>query len=232
MRLLLVEDEKRLAEALAYIFKKNHYGVDVAYDGLKGEEMAETGIYDLIILDRMLPKKEGVTVLKELREKGIKTPVLILTAKDAVEDRVAGLDAGADDYLIKPFATEELLARVRALSRRQNDQLYDKKIEVGALSLDPMHCEATYGKQKVKLTLKECQLLELFMRNRGQVITKEQILDRVWGLDKDIELNNVEIYIHYLRKKINTEQCGVRLETVRGIGYCLKEDNNVQKFKD
>lgn len=227
MRLLLIEDQKRLSDALVYIFKKNHYGIDAAYDGLKGQEMAETEIYDLIILDRMLPKKEGLDILKDLRNKGIKTPVLILTAKDAIEDRVYGLDAGADDYLVKPFATEELLARVRALSRRQNEQLHGEKLEVGALVLDPKLCEAEYGTQKVKLTVKECQLLELFMRNRGQVITKEQILDRVWGFDKDIELNNVEIYIHYLRKKINTEQCGIKLETVRGIGYCLKEDNYV-----
>lgn len=227
MRLLLIEDEKRLSEALAYIIKKNNYGVDVAYDGETGQEMAETGIYDLIILDRMLPKKEGVSVLKELRIKGIKTPVLLLTAKDAVEDRVEGLDAGADDYLVKPFATEELLARIRALARRQMEQLTGEKLQVASLILDPLQCEAACGNEKIKLTLKESQLLELFMRNRGQVITKEQILDRIWGLDTDIELNNVEIYIHYLRKKLNPEKSHVRLETVRGIGYCLKGDDNV-----
>lgn len=227
MRLLLVEDEKRLTEALVYIFKKNNYGIDVAYDGKTGQEMAETGIYDLIILDRMLPKKEGVSVLKEMRVKGIKTPVLLLTAKDAVEDRVEGLDAGADDYLVKPFATEELLARVRALARRHNEQFTGEKLQVASLILDPLQCEAVSGNDKIKLTLKESQLLELFMRNRGQVITKEQILDRVWGLDSDVELNNVEIYIHYLRKKLNPEKSRVRLETVRGIGYCLKGDDNV-----
>ena len=227
MRLLLVEDEKRLAEALAYIFKKNNYGIDLAYDGKTGQEMAETGIYDLIVLDRMLPKKEGVSVLKDLRAQGIKTPVLLLTAKDAVEDRVEGLDAGADDYLIKPFATEELLARVRALARRKNEQFTGEKLQVASLVLDPLKCEIICENEKAKLTLKESQLLELFMRNRGQVITKEQILDRVWGLDSDVELNNVEIYIHYLRKKLNPEKSRVRLETVRGIGYCLKEDGNV-----
>lgn len=228
MRLLLVEDEIRLSEALAYIFKKNNYGIDVAYDGETGQEMAETGIYNLIILDRMLPKKEGLAVLKDLRKKGINTPVLLLTAKDAVDDRVAGLDAGADDYLIKPFATEELLARVRALGRRQNDDLItDEKLQVGALELNPLQCEAVCGNEFIKLTFKESQLLELFMRNRGQVITKEQILDRVWGLHKDVELNNVEIYIHYLRKKLNLDRCHVRLETIRGIGYCLKGDEYV-----
>lgn len=227
MRLLLVEDEKRLADALAYIFKKHSYGVDVAYDGETGQEMAETGIYDLIILDRMLPKKEGIAVLKELRAQNIKTPVLLLTAKDAIEDRVQGLDAGADDYLVKPFATEELLARVRALSRRQNEQLHSESLSVASLVLDPLRCEATNGRVTIKLTVKESQLLELFMRNRGQVITKDQILNRVWGLDTDVEMNNVEIYIHYLRKKLTPEQFNIRIETVRGIGYCLKEDGNV-----
>ena len=223
MRLLLIEDEKRLADALAYIFKRNNYGIDVAYDGETGQEMAESGIYDLLIFDWMLPGKDGVAVLKSLRAQGVKTPVLLLTARDAVEDRVEGLDAGADDYLVKPFATEELLARVRALARRQNEQLCGEKLQVASLILDPLHCEAAWKNRQVKLTVKETQLLELLMRNRGQVITREQIIDRVWGLDSDVELNNVEIYIHYLRKKINPGESGIRLETIRGIGYCLRE---------
>lgn len=227
MRLLLVEDELRLTEALAYILKKNKYGVDLAYDGETGQEMAETGIYDLILLDRMLPKKEGVAVLKDLRAQGIKTPVLLLTARDAVEDRVEGLDAGADDYLVKPFSTEELLARIRALGRRPGSQMKDTRLQVASLVLDPLRCEASDGRETLRLTLKESQLLELFMRNRGQVITKEQILNRVWGLDSEAEANNVEIYIHYLRKKLNLRHCCVRIETVRGVGYCLKEDDHV-----
>lgn len=221
MRLLLVEDEKRLAGALSHLLKKHAYGVDVAFDGETGQEMAETGIYDIIVLDRMLPGKEGLEVLKALRQKGITTPVLLLTARDAVEDRVDGLDAGADDYLVKPFATEELLARLRALARRRPDQLHSEEIRVGGLALDPLHCEASYKNEAVKLTLKETQLLELFMLNHGQVITKEQLLDRVWGLDADVEPNNVEIYIHYLRKKLTGLKCCARLETVRGIGYRL-----------
>ncbi len=219
----MVEDDKRLSDALAYLIKKNNYGLDVAYDGQTGQEMAETGIYDLLILDRMLPKKEGLLVLKDLRAQGINTPILLLTARDAVEDRVAGLDAGADDYLVKPFATEELLARVRALSRRKNDPLLNEKISVSSLVLDPLSCMVNCGNMSIKLTVRESQLLELFMRNRGQVITKEQILDRIWGFDADVEPNNVEIYIHYLRKKLDPIKCGCRLETVRGIGYCLKE---------
>ena len=227
MRILLVEDEKRISAALVHILKKNNYGIDVAYDGLTGEEMAETDIYDLIILDRMLPKKEGVSVLKELRSKGIRTPVLLLTAKDAIDDRVEGLDAGADDYLVKPFDTKELLARVRALGRRQDVQIQGTTLQLSSLVLDPLKCEAAYGKQTAKLTFKECQLLDLFIRNRGQVLTKEQIFDRVWGLDTEVEVNNVEIYIHYLRKKLKSIDSPVTLKTVRGVGYCLKGDNNV-----
>ncbi|AET68446.1 response regulator with CheY-like receiver domain and winged-helix DNA-binding domain [Desulfosporosinus orientis DSM 765] len=220
MRLLLVDDEQRLADPLAYILRKNNYGVDLAYDGETGQAMAETGIYDLIVLDRMLPNKEGVEVLKELRNKGIMTPVLLLTAKDSVEDRITGLDAGADDYLIKPFSTDELMARIRALSRRKGFQLTGDKVMAFGLVLDPFGCEVTDGKNSIKLTYKESLLLELFMRNPSQVITKEQILDRVWGLDSDVELSNVEVYIYYLRKKIKSDHCSI--ETIRGVGYCLK----------
>ena len=220
MRLLLVDDEQRLADPLAYILRKNNYGVDLAYDGETGQAMAETGIYDLIVLDRMLPNKEGVEVLKDLRHKGIMTPVILLTAKDSVTDRINGLDAGADDYLIKPFSTDELMARIRALSRRKGSQLTGDRVEAFGLILDPLSCEVTDGRNSVKLTYKESLLLELFMRNPSQVITKEQILDRVWGLDSDVELSNVEVYIYYLRKKIKFDHCSI--ETIRGIGYCLK----------
>jgi DNA-binding response OmpR family regulator len=228
MRLLLVEDEKRLSEALVFMLKKNKYTVDTAYDGETGEDMAKTDIYDMIILDRMLPKKDGVAILRSIRAEGIKTPVLFLTAKDTIENRVEGLDAGADDYLIKPFSTEELLARLRALSRRQGEMISNEGLSVGNITLDALHCEAAIkGKEPIKLTLKECQLLELLMKNKGQVITKEQILDRVWGFDMDVDFNNVEIYIHYLRKKLNCSAANVRITTVWGIGYCLEEEKNV-----
>lgn len=227
MRLLLVEDEQRLSEALVYILKKNKYVVDAAYDGETGQDMAETDIYDLIILDRMLPGKEGVQVLKEIRTKGIKTPVILLTAKDSISDRVEGLDAGSDDYLVKPFAAEELLARVRALVRRKNELLYTEKLQMSSITLDPLRSEIICEGETIKLTIKETQLLELFMRNKGQVITKEQIFDRVWGFDTDVEMNNIEIYICYLRKKLVPLKCHVSIETVRGIGYCLREGNYV-----
>jgi len=218
-----VEDEVRLAEALSYILKKNGYGVDVANDGITGQDMAETGIYDLIILDRMLPGKEGLQILKELRKSKVATPVLILTAKDAVGDRVEGLDCGADDYLIKPFATEELLARIRALQRRQSEVLQSECITTAALFFNPLSGEVESAGDSVRLTLKEAQLLELLLRNRKQVITREQILDKVWGLDSDIEINTIEVHLSYLRKKLNSLNCGISIEAVRGIGYCLKE---------
>lgn len=227
MRLLLVEDETRLSEALAYILKKHKYGVDTAFDGITGQEMAETGIYDIIILDRMLPGKEGVAVLKDLRARGLTTPVLILTARDSINDRVEGLDAGADDYLVKPFSTEELMARIRALGRRKSDLMQLERLEAGSLALYPTRGEAECGSSLIRLTLKETQLLELFIRNKGQVITREQILNRVWGLDSEVEMNNVEIYIYYLRKKLDPTRSCVRIDTIRGIGYCLREVNNV-----
>ncbi len=223
MRILLVEDEVRLAEALCYILKKNSYGVDVAYDGITGQDMAETGIYDVIILDRMLPGKEGLEVLKALRKGEVATPVLILTAKDAVCDRVDGLDSGADDYLIKPFATDELLARIRALNRRPTEAIQSECIKTPTLSFNPLSGEVESGGHSVRLTLKESQLLELLLRNKKQVITKEQILDKVWGLDSEVETNTIEVHLSYLRKKLNSLRCGINIEAVRGIGYCLKE---------
>ena len=223
MRILLVEDEARLAEALAQILKKHGYLVDIADDGSVGQDMAETGIYDVIILDRNLPNIEGVEILKYLRKKQITIPVIFLTAKDTVSNRVEGLDAGADDYLVKPFAKEELLARVRALARRSENLQSNDTICIASLCLDIRLCEVLVDTEKVKLTVTEAQLLELLMRNQGQVLTKEQILDRIWGFDKDVEIKNVELYIFYLRRKIDFEKSGVAIQTVRGVGYCLKE---------
>lgn len=224
MRLLLVEDEKRLSDALVYVLKKNRYTVDAAYDGVTGEDMALSDIYDVIILDWMLPKKDGIRILKTIRAQGIKAPVLFLTARDTVENRVEGLDSGADDYLIKPFSNDELLARVRALSRRQGELLQNNTLMAGNLTLDTSQCKVySVENMPIKLTLKECQLLELFMKNKGLVITKEQLLDRIWGFEMDSDYNNVEIYVHYLRKKLDNCEANVRISTIRGIGYCLEE---------
>ncbi|HOJ77636.1 MAG TPA: response regulator transcription factor [Bacillota bacterium] len=223
MKVLLVEDEIKLANALAQILKRHGYQVDVAYDGNRGLEMAESGLYDLIVLDRMLPGKDGVSIIKELRRQGMHRPVLFLTAKDAPADRVEGLDAGADDYLIKPFSTEELLARLRALSRRKDKEFVDKTLSAAGLTLDPLKGEVSNGTEVIQLTVKEAMLLELLMRHRGQVVTKELIFERVWGYDSDSELGNIDLYIHYLRKKLKVP-C---IKTVRGIGYYLQEDADV-----
>lgn len=223
MQLLLVEDEMRLSEALAHILKKKGYAVDTAADGETGLDMAATGIYDLLILDRMLPCRTGISLLTEFRRLGFDTPVLFLTAKDAPKDRVEGLDAGADDYLIKPFSTEELLARIRALSRRKSKELAEDVITVAGWSLNPLRSEVVINNQTIKLTIKESLLLELLMRNYGLVVSKDRILEKVWGYYAEIELANVDLYIHYLRKKLNTPL----IKTVRGIGYYLKESDHV-----
>ncbi|MBP2625419.1 MAG: mprA 3 [Firmicutes bacterium] len=223
MQLLLVEDEPRLSEALSHILKKNGYAVDTAADGETGLDMAATGIYDILILDRMLPRRNGLSLLKEFRLLGFDTPVLLLTAKDAPKDRVEGLDAGADDYLIKPFSTEELLARIRALTRRKNKELAENTLTAAGWLLNPLRSEVIVNNQTIKLTVKECLLLELLMRNCGLVVSKDRILEKVWGYYTEIELANVDLYIHYLRKKLNTSL----IKTARGIGYYLKEDDNV-----
>lgn len=223
MKVLLVDDEVRLVEALSHTLKKNGYVVDSALDGNTGLEMASSGVYDIIILDRMLPERDGMSILKELRAQLVATPVIFLTARDSAEDRVDGLDAGADDYLVKPFSTEELLARLRALSRRQSKELTENMITVGNLTLNPMRCEVTVDDEAIRLTVKESLLLELLMRNAGQVITKERILYKVWSYSSDIELSNVDLYIHYLRKKLP----GHNIRTIRGVGYCLQEFSDV-----
>lgn len=224
MRILLVEDELRLAEALVYILRKEKYIVDHTDDGSIASDMAETGIYDVIILDRMLPSKDGVSILKDLRKQKIKSAVIFLTAKDTIENRIEGLDAGADDYLVKPFEKEELLARIRALGRRHEKEFVNEKFELNNMRFIPKECVVSIEEQEIKLTIKEMQLLEFLVKNRNQILTKEQILDKVWGFEQDVELNNVELYIFYLRKKIPFGKAGVNLKTIRGIGYQLLEE--------
>lgn len=223
MKLLLVEDELKLVKALSYILKQNGYVVDVATDGETGLEMAVTGSYDLIILDRMLPSQDGLSIIKEYRNQGFHAPVIFMTAKDSPQDRVEGLDAGADDYLIKPFSTDELLARLRALARRKNKELVENTITVAGLTLDPLKCEVLKGTDVIQLSVKEALLLELLMRNHGQVITKELIFERVWGYYSETEFANIELYIHYLRKKLNIT-C---IKTVRGVGYYFQGEADV-----
>ena len=223
MRVLIIEDERRLAEPVKFILEKNKYAVDLAEDGITGQDMAETGVYDVIILDRILPGKEGVEALKALRAKRVKTPVILVTAKDTVQDRIDGLDAGADDYLVKPFSKDELLARVNALTRRFENISVNQPLQLSELKLDCKRHEVYVFDDTIILSALESQLLEYLMRNHGQALTKEQIFNKVWGFDSDTEISAVELYVFYLRKKIDFKKCNVALETVRSVGYSLKE---------
>ncbi|HWR07940.1 response regulator transcription factor [Sporomusa sp.] len=217
MKLLLVEDESRLVDSLSHLLKRNGYVVDAALDGQTGIDMACTGVYDIIILDRMLPYQDGLSVLKEFRSLGHDTPVLFLTAKDSPDDRAEGLNAGADDYLIKPFFSVELLARLQALSRRRGKELTENVLVADDLVLNPMRCQVVKSGEIIQLTLKESQLLELLIRNYDRVVTKEQIIQKVWGYYSEAEFTTVNLYIHYLRKKLNI----TNLKTVWGVGYSL-----------
>lgn len=223
MRLLLVEDECKLSEALSHILKQNGYNVSIALNGEKGFELATTNIFDIIILDRILPRLDGISFLKEYRNLGFNTPVLYLTAKDAPSDRVEGLDAGADDYLVKPFFTSELLARLRALTRRKSKDIVNDTVCACGLELNTLKGEVTLGAEVIRLTHKESLLLELLLRNAGQVLTKSIIMEKVWGYNSDTEITNVDLYIHYLRKKLNISN----IKTVRGVGYYIQGEKDV-----
>lgn len=225
MKLLLVEDEAKLIEALTHLLKKNGYMVDAALNGETGCEMACTGIYDLIILDRMLPRQDGLSILREIRSLGLDMPVIFLTAKDTPQDRTEGLDAGADDYLVKPFSIDELLARLRALSRRKGKELAQDTFGAAGLIFDPLRSQVKKGDEVIQLTVKESQLLELLIRNHDRVVTKQRIMEKVWGYNSETDMANVNLYIHYLRKKLNVG-C---IKTVRGIGYYFQETENVAK---
>jgi two-component system response regulator ArlR len=222
MRILIVEDELHLAEALAQILRKNNYTVDAVHDGEAGLDNALSNIYDIIILDIMLPKLDGISVLKEIRKDGISTPVILLTAKGEISDRVTGLDSGADDYLAKPFATEELLARIRALSRRKGEVLPDDTLKFGDIELNTATLKLSSGNKEVKLILKESELLDLLISRRNSATSKEIIIEKLWGFDSEVEHNNVEVYISFLRKKLVHLNSEVIINTVRGVGYTLE----------
>ena len=222
MRILVVEDELHLAEALTQILKKNNYTVDAVNDGESGLDNGLSGIYDVIILDIMLPKVDGITILKELRKEGISTPVILLTAKGEISDRVTGLDSGADDYLAKPFATEELLARIRALSRRKGEVLQANTLNFGDIELNTETLKLSCGSKDVKLILKESELLELLITRKNSATSKELIIEKLWGYDAEVEHNHVEVYISFLRKKLVYLNSEVIINTVRGVGYILE----------
>ncbi|MBN2797256.1 MAG: response regulator transcription factor [Clostridia bacterium] len=222
MKLLIIEDEKKLASALSTLLQAENYLVDMSYDGISGLDMALTDLYDLILLDIMLPKMDGLAVLKALRNEKINTPVILLTARNQLEDRVKGLNIGADDYLTKPFAFEELLARIKAQFRRHLHITTDDVLNFGDLNFNINTLDLFRKDKSVKLTLKESEIMQLFMM-RGKMITpKELIIERLWGYDSDVEDNNVEVYISFLRKKLKYLNSDTQIKTTRGVGYALE----------
>jgi DNA-binding response OmpR family regulator len=223
MHVLVVEDESRLTKLIKRALEQERHVVDVAYDGATAYSMATDTTYDLIVLDVMLPEMDGLEVCRELRQEGVDSRILMLTAKGTTEDRVSGLDAGADDYLVKPFSFAELLARIRALSRREVQPEMEQELTVGDLVLDLGRHEARRDGKSIELTAKEFSLLEYMMRNNGRVLTRSQILDHVWGYDFESMTNVVDIYVHYLRNKIDKGFGKPLIRTVRGVGYGLKE---------
>ena len=225
MRILVVEDEKKIARALEKALQQEHYAVDVSYDGDDGYAMATTEPYDVVILDRMVPGEyDGIAIVKAMREKGITTPVLLLTALGRTEDKTLGLDSGADDYLVKPFALDELLARVRALLRRPAQQ-QATVLDAHDLSLDTANRVVKRGNKEISLTSKEYGLLEYLLRNKNRPMSKDSIMQHVWDYDADILPNTIEVYIKYLRAKIDKPFGGRGLiKTVRGFGYKIEDD--------
>ena len=224
MRLLLVEDEIDLAETLRHLFKRNKYEADVVHNGKAGEEKMLSGAYDMVILDRMLPGKDGLEVLREVRRQGVTVPVLFLTAKHTIEDKIEGLDAGADDYLTKPFSNDELLARVRALARRNAEVTEIEELIIGKSKFLPRKGELLYGKnyaKSVTLTLKETGILEMLVKSGDMPVSKEDLLNKIWGPENDGDVNIVEVFVSYMRKKIVPE-CGFSIVTQRSLGYRIK----------
>ena len=224
MRLLLVEDEKRMAQALCEILRQEKYDVDHFADGQDGLYALETKGYDLAILDVMLPHKKRIEIAKQARKEGVKTPILMLTAKSELDDKVTGLDCGADDYLTKPFMTKELLARLRALGRR-NINSPDGTLAFGDITLNKETSTLFCGENSVRLSEKELRILEYLIANQGQILTREQLAVKIWGYDSDTEYNNVEVYMSFARKKLNFVKAKVEIKAVRGIGYELRYDH-------
>jgi DNA-binding response OmpR family regulator len=222
MRVLVIEDDQRLARALRRVLEEERYVVDEAHDGVDGEDLAMEPGYDFIVLDVMLPGRDGVSVCRNLRREKVATPILMLTARDTVQDRVNGLDAGADDYLVKPFASMELLARLRSLSRRRTDELSDLRLEAGDLMMDLVRHQVRRGGNEIELTAREFALLEYLLRHQGQALTRTQILAAVWRYDTEVVSNVVDIYVHYLREKIDRRSDHPLIRTIRGVGYSLR----------
>ena len=221
MRILLAEDEKALSRVLVSIFEKNNYSVDPVYDGEDALAYLQSENYDVAVLDIMMPKMDGITVLRKLRESGNNLPVLMLTAKSEVEDKVLGLDSGANDYLAKPFDTKELLARIRAITR--NRAVADNKLRMGNIALDRATFELSSPFGSFRLANKEFQMMEMLLSNPRNVVATERFLERIWGFDTDVEINVVWVYISYLRKKLDALSADVAIKASRNAGYSLEE---------
>lgn len=224
MRLLLAEDEKELSHALTAILKHHHYSVDAVYNGLDAVSYLEAENYDAAILDIMMPGLDGISVLRKIRAAGNKIPVLILTAKSEIDDRVEGLDSGADDYLTKPFAAKELLARLRAITRRQTDAV-DAVLSFGNITLNMTTYELASESGSLRLANKEYQMMEMLMMNPGQRISTERFMEKIWGYDSESEINVVWVYLSYLRKKLTSIHADVKIKAVRNQGYYLVEES-------
>ena len=222
MRVLIIEDEVRLASTLQDLLDMNGYTADVCHDGESGLDNVLSGIYDVVLLDVMLPKMDGFTVLRNLRSAGNAVPVLMLTARSELSDRVEGLDCGADYYLTKPFEPKELLACIRALTRRQPELRSSDTVEFGDLKLDKSAFTLSCGNRQLRLSRKEFDMMDLLMRNRDMVLTKETLLLKIWGYESDAEDNNVEVYVSFLRKKLDHLRSKVKIKTIRMVGYCLE----------
>lgn len=225
MRLLLAEDEKHLSKALVTILQHNNYSVDVVYDGQSAIDYLETGLYDCAILDIMMPKVDGLTVLKHIRSNNNRIPIIMLTAKSEIDDRCLGLDLGADDYLTKPFATPELLARIRALTRRKEVST-SNILSYYDLKLNRLTFELSYQDKEIKLCNKEFQMMEMFMLHHNQVISTEQFMVKIWGFDCESEINTVWVYVSYLRKKLKQLNAPFQINLSRNIGYLLEKKDD------
>ena len=227
MRILVVEDEKKINDIIVKTLKQEKYGVDSCFDGEEALDYIFSVEYDIILLDIMLPKKNGFEVMESMRKKGIKTPVLFLTARDQIEDRVKGLDLGADDYLVKPFAFEELLARIRVVLRKNSVSGEDSGniLKIANLTVDCNKHEVFRDEISIKLSAKEFSILEYMMRNKGRVVSKEKIEEHVWDFDYEVGSNIVEVYIKFLRKKIDNDFSPKLIHTIRRVGYVLKVEN-------
>lgn len=219
MRILFIEDEKKITDALKELCRIQNIDCDIANDGEEGLLFALNPIYDVIVLDIMLPGKNGLEILKDVRDHDITTPILLLTAKGTVDDKVKGLDLGADDYLVKPFSAKELFARIRALSRRPDNEIKGECIDFEDVSFNTKKNTLITKSNEYKLSVKESKILEMLIKRPNQVFTREQILDRVWGFDKEVNENNIEIYVHNLRKKL--ADTNVKIDTIRGVGYTM-----------